>query len=77
MQRSFRVCLALASLVLAASTIDVPAAFAARSPHMPHRQVVVRPEARSYGDIRAHLPFADPMPPQQREKDPFADLLLG
>jgi len=76
MQLSFRVCLALASFVLAASTIDVPAASAARSPQMAHRRIMVRPEAQPYGDIRAHLPFVNPMP-TQREKDPFADLLHG
>jgi hypothetical protein len=77
MKLSFRGCLALASLMFAAYAVDVPAALAARSAQTPHRQHAERPVTRSDVEMRAHLPFVSPVPPQKPAKDPFADMLLG
>jgi hypothetical protein len=66
--------LAIATLVLAGSTLAAPAAFATSRPHM---SIVRNANAQLRGTGRFVAPPARRWRSHDRVKDPFADLLLG
>jgi hypothetical protein len=67
------IALAIASLVVASSTLGAPAAFAATGVHASIARHAAAPKARTYGKGYA-LPAQTVQP---RDRDPFADMNLG